>query len=64
MKDERDIELEQSLRQMAQWADRQDHAKHRSTIRRSAANIFGSLFYVVIASLVLLALLGVVRHVM
>ena len=64
MKDQRDLDFEQSLRQMAQWADRQTKAKRRSMIRRSAASIAGSLLYVALASLVLLALLGlVVRHV-
>jgi hypothetical protein len=63
MKDQRDIDLEESLRQVAQWADRQVQARHKSNIRHSATWIGGSIFYLVIASLVLLALLGVVRHV-
>jgi len=63
MKDQRDLDFEQSLRQIAQWADRQTRAKRRSRIRRSAASIAGSIFYVALASLVLLALLGLVRHI-
>jgi len=63
MKDQRDLDFEQSLRQIAQWADRQVQARKRSKIRHFAAAIGGSIFYVVIASLVLLALLGLVRHV-
>jgi hypothetical protein len=63
MKDQRDLDVEQSLRQTAQWADRQAKAKRISGIRRSVASIAGSIFYVAIASLVLLALLGLVRHV-
>lgn len=63
MKDQRDLEFEQSLRQIAQWADRQVRARKTSKIRRFAAAIGGSIFYVLIASLVLLALLGLIRHV-
>jgi hypothetical protein len=63
MKDQRDLDFEQSMRQIAQWADRQVHTRKRSKVRHFAATVGGSIFYVLIASLVLLALLGLVRHV-